>query len=550
MNINFFIDSVENRGTSFAHKLENLGNQCLRPLSSYRQGRRFVLIEASNRWDSGSGQDDYFIKRVKAPALRIMTLIPGLLLGVALKGLAYLSAEVRLRNRAVHLATQDAAGTSRDPFYREMTRRLHNRGALEIKLDGLSAEKVNELERELRVGNWGAAIFDEAEYPYYALELLRQGRVTSQQFGTVQQFWSATQTHGVKPEVISLFDRDGRVNPTARDYIAKTLPLQKEAREGKLNTAVNFFDPNLLDSYFEAMRRAPVSEQVLFIVPDNQRRWTFDPTRDVGKTYFNHTISQEIRHSTGINALARVADSRIVPPLGVMQTFLNVFYEDNAVYLNPVLGLSSLKDIRHNGLNDCRDMAIPFPGITLPDRADGFWAPSYDFTYHDFYHAITASQMPRGDRRKMIQVADAINRLQKQVYFGKRDLQGLRDRFIDLEDSSYRKDALTTLKGDSLFWQAVTSTELLYSLVESSRGRYLIWYPAKRYHAAVIMAMKPNKDAVVAARDAFHQAMDSQIKDLAQRNYFLGGTFQEHMELAFLKATRDNHPINAYAALA
>jgi hypothetical protein len=137
------------------------------------------------------------------------------------------------------------------------------------------------------------------------------------------------------------------------------------------------------------------------------------------------------------NIFTKPKKGRMIPSLGLMQTFLNVKFED-AVTINPVLGLSSMEDIRENGITSTRDMALRFPGVHLPDDADGDAAPGFSFTFHDFYHAYIASSLGNDFRCLFIKIGDIANEVIKDL--PKKDRLEMGDSCVDMNIFTFRPE--------------------------------------------------------------------------------------------------------------
>ncbi len=276
------------------------------------------------------------------------------------------------------------------------------------------------------------AFFASPNWPLYALIALERGLIDEYQFGTLQLYWSIGQYHGsyTDMQIHPLFMPDGTNNPIAVSLIK--------------STSNTFLSNELIEKFLKEMKKLPPSEQQFFIVPDIQK--TVDKT----------TISQAIQE-LGINVFSRVGnDMRMIPSLGMMQTFLKVKFGNQAVKINPVLGLSSIEQMKQVAH---RDMALAFPGVTLPEEADSYPAPWYDFTYHDFYHAIIVSGMPLTLRSKMIDIADFTLEVMKTSDFTPASAEGqtlcsIREVLIDMEAAGFRPDLfwLSTQTAESLFW--------------------------------------------------------------------------------------------------
>ena len=513
---NFFADSVQNNNTCFAHTLEDWGNSWLQSFASFAGGKKYVRIGKENHWnDAHSARvDDYRIKQMKKTALGIVFLVPGIFLGSLCKAIALLNSEVRARNYAVHVVNSVTAEHTTP--YHEVTRRIANRAALETKIAACDVRAICDLKTALDEGNWAAEIFNDQNFPYYALRLLKENQITQEQFGSVQLFWNAKKTYGSQLQIIPLFIDDA-VNEDAKSKIEKTLVLHSShaSRQAfSFRPCRQLFKTENIDCYFELMKKQPKSEQSFFFI-DHDDGPDWDTNEQGWQYYDSHTISQEVLFSTGINALGRVENGRMIAPVAMMQQFLETFSCGDVVKISPVIGLSHLKDIRENGKNDTRDMAVAFPGITLPKRADGYKAPGVDFSWHDFYHAIIASCMRKEDRYQMIRVADAIDELRKKSWYGRYDLTLLRNRFIDMEFSRYRRDSITNemlsqellqspYGKEAFLWYVIASTELDYLPEESVWWHFFVpWrFNKSAYRQKIITDLNPTKKAVQLARDS------------------------------------------------
>lgn len=286
--------------------------------------------------------------------------------------------------------------------YHEMTRRIkkaekENLTAKMASIPDMQAH-VEELTNALNQSKLSAEIFKSPNMPFYALKALELGMIDKYQFGTIMLRWSIGEYHQgfEQMEIYSLFLENGQVNPNTFEVIKLTFPE-------------NFNEQQTLE-FLEEMKKVPPSEQFFFIVPDIQN---------------SISVSQAI-NALGINTFCRLegllqSNKRIIPSLSMMQAFLNVKYGQNAVKINPVLGISSFNDMRKV---DARDMALHFPGTSLPSEADGLPAPWYDFSFHDFYHAIVVSSIPTAYRAMMIEIALLALNTMKESGFARKSPSG------------------------------------------------------------------------------------------------------------------------------
>lgn len=184
-------------------------------------------------------------------------------------------------------------------------------------------------------------------------------------------------------KIHSLFLEDGQPNDAAIKMI-RLAALEAD-----------YLDDEQMLEFLNEMKKAPVSERSFFEVPNIQ----FDTSNSS-----EHTIVTIILKTAKINAFSKfgsVVPKRMIPSLSMMQAYLKVKFGENAVKINPVLGMTNPKEMDKV---DSRDMALQFPGVKLFSYADNYRAPWYDFTYHDFYHAIVCSSIPRAYRIELIEL--------------------------------------------------------------------------------------------------------------------------------------------------
>jgi hypothetical protein len=351
---------------------------------------------------------------------------------------------------------QKVESKSAPSVYHEVVRRASEKekAALEAKLASLPDKQkwIQKLLSALKEGHWQSPIFQTKDYTCYALEALKQGKLTQEAFATVQIFWEVQQAHPKKDiEASPLFKKDGSVNEDARSWIKETFRA-RGAYQKKSKDAFFLSEPQI-DQLFEEMRSLPKAEQTIWKVPDNLKIKGLELT-----------ISQRI-YAIGINIFGRprFGKTRLVPTLGLMQSYLNVKYGSNAVKINPVLGLSSDDDLRKNGVEDKRDMGLHHRAVLLGNIADSFAAPWYDFLYHDFYHAIVISSIPKELRRVYIKIFDILEKTIhvhgiKKNTLSEISLIVLRDRYLDMEFPDSNELKKSTTSPNDIFWQHFTRT--------------------------------------------------------------------------------------------
>jgi len=273
--------------------------------------------------------------------------------------------------------------------YEEIVRRgtPEERKKVEDTLASLPDKERNicELLTALQKGDWNAAIFNNAQYPLYALEAVRQGKLFPNDYATVVIFWEMHQLHKAEEiTTVPLFNPDGTANEEAKDLIKQTLTYRK-------NAALNpLLSNDKINTLFDKMRALHPLQQQLWIVPH---------------------IHEPIINAISLKTLAEIGEEdMMVAPMGLMQTFLEVAFGEDAVKLIPVHGLSSWKDLRQNLLEGKREYALRSPLIFLPDKADAHYARDFYFGKHDFYHALLISAVLTALRKYFVATYDSIQR--------------------------------------------------------------------------------------------------------------------------------------------
>lgn len=250
------------------------------------------------------------------------------------------------------------------------------------------------------------AIFKDNNLPEYALFALRRGQISQQHYGTCMYFWGASQ-FTIK-HAFPLFTSSGILG--IFDYDFQQL---SKAKQGEFERRV---------------KELPPSEQLVLIV----ERPPFWPT-DVIRAAVENNL--EWFNSYG--------GDFYVPSIGIMQILGDLFCDQGSLQLNPVLGLSTLDDVRASGGNDKSDMAVPHPVAKLPKTADfGFVSPGVDYTYHDFYHFMLRAFTSKAMRHLALAVSDVLLPLIAKGY-GVRRLQFL---VMDMENSYNKPNALEKKK--------------------------------------------------------------------------------------------------------
>lgn len=253
------------------------------------------------------------------------------------------------------------------------------------------------------------------DFAYAALRAFREKKISRNEFATLVTL------HGIYQEGTRdnssfkichhrLFDNRGKANKDAWDFLASSLQSS--------NTPDSFpaFDVRgIIHRMTRLLKDKP---------PVEAGFWIYD-WPDLPKEYDGQrTIRRVLADDVGIKFLFGGQGSMMCAPITLRQAFLESFCREETHEINPVIGISTVEDIRTGSLKRHRDMAIPFPGHPLPKTADHLPAPTIaGFQFHDWYHALRASMLKNSDIDIIIPIGDAINTLKKDVHKEYLDLQ-------------------------------------------------------------------------------------------------------------------------------
>ncbi len=360
--------------------------------------------------------------------------------------------------------------------FQRMTRNLDNVDALLSKYR-VDDPCIHDYLEGLKNGDWTSVIFSELdELPFRALFAYYEKLITVSQFTTTLFFWAVCQHHETTEIEIRSIDRDFELVkstfwPTKNGLLTKTFSLQEP-----------YLSDDRCEAFLAKLKTYPQSEQKFFILPDLSAEDSSPLTDSIVETMINQvndglagksSISQEIMTGPSINVFNRVEIEgrvfRMVPSFAMMQTFIDLFgSEDGALSIVPVIGASTLEEIAQNAFDDTRDMGLPFPGVDLPKTADSFTCSlSYDFFYHDFYHALIVSNIPSNHRKAFMesfsvfrQKADSEKDPELNAFYLE-----FAERVADLEIFTYRPSYTKLLKSqygeafheDIRFWDGLNN---------------------------------------------------------------------------------------------
>lgn len=369
--------------------------------------------------------------------------------------------------------------------YEELVRRAkpEEMKAIESELSKITQGEAKTFADTFSKMNWDASKpqFTHPKTPLLALEAFRTGLLKKQQFATACLFFVALQRHEeahktdkctTLPVSFPLIDRNGKPSADARMLIQSTLNVWWNKDRSVLNQ-------DQLNHFFELCKELPESEKQFLIIGDCDQ-------------WGGHSISASLYFQRCINvfgcfsqdgikiaSLKKMIDEnhdklRMVPSAGMMQKFLQALNGEHAVEMNFVLGQSTLKDLYKNGLNGTRDYAVPFaPWVFIKPEAHGLLSKDLDYAYHDFYHAIVCSLIPKWHRQLIIEALDLFKGLPKEKFgdlrFRLRDMEHV--FYISFLDKEYLYYLIKTPKNsDEGFWAGLCE-RLHFNLFPNDEAR-------------------------------------------------------------------------------
>lgn len=317
----------------------------------------------------------------------------------------------------------------------EMTRRISDEEADEINLILGSLENVNpnidQLVDDMREPKWNSPSIINPLMPYYALLAHQENKLSQDDFATLLIHWSARQQH--QQTLRAITPQDKAFRELLKQTLVTSLPHdQKEQLQNSsypLTLQVDYssqLSPEQFASFLADINTLPKSQQVFFMateeinllktmaqknVADRLTALNFSP---LGRPQALNRLIRQLSDKNAKNSLRFFSSSKImtsppevktlIPSIELMRAYLKTKFGEQAVWVNPVIGLSTEQDIIDGCLKAMRDMAVHFPQVKLPATADGILAEWFDFTLHDFYHAFAASAIPAKHKELFIRI--------------------------------------------------------------------------------------------------------------------------------------------------
>jgi len=307
----------------------------------------------------------------------------------------------------------------------EVTRRIKSDKKSEIfeQMSKVNPMDLDKIQQELLTPecllNKGRLIYQD-DFPYIALRALHEQRISVSEFATLQTLWAKKEEMKPRNPIIRYIPMysAGTKNPAAELYLLSML-----SRSNKMHWLFKKNSVQQLDELYKKISSLKPINQGFWLVSKVEHSSPLN--KDDKYAYFKkHSITDEIRLATDTHPMCLPSGQvMVISSIDLFQIWLNINFAE-AVKVNPVLGVSSVNDIREGSVKRHRDLAIPFPGLELPKQADNFSAPSVlDFMFHDRYHCLRSSEIGAKQTLKYVQIADDYQALQQKL---KTHLDGLK----------------------------------------------------------------------------------------------------------------------------
>ena len=265
--------------------------------------------------------------------------------------------------------------------------------------------------------------FISDEFPYVNLRAFRDGEINVNEFATLASLHATYQENRERNELFemkfeALFEENGEPNKEAWKAIEETIHKAKSAKKSLLKGDIDF---ELIINQMQAELKTASPLEAGF--------WHYDMAEPTEV----ETIADHVR-DLGAWVLTGYANQEMTPSISMIQAFINTFGAE-AHRINPVIGASTVADIRLGGIHRYRDFALPFPGIPLPKIADYYSSPTTaTFQIHDLYHLMRVSGLKNSNIDLYIKIGDALQEQQNRYGHAISTLKTIcQEKFTDIK---------------------------------------------------------------------------------------------------------------------
>jgi hypothetical protein len=187
------------------------------------------------------------------------------------------------------------------------------------------------------------------------------------------------------------------------DYKIRVQNLSDDVKAHLFKSLSDYLDRDEIELFFQKLNSLPIEDRLIFSYPTQYKQL---PPEELDARA-NDLRACETLQYLGFNPFNLYFEKgsyrRFMLSSRAVEEFYRIEFPDTAVRLNPVLGISSIKDIRENGLNGTRDVLMFYviPAgcfntlkIIKEDTVDNVPCIEGDVKDHDLYHSWVSSAMP------------------------------------------------------------------------------------------------------------------------------------------------------------
>ncbi len=330
--------------------------------------------------------------------------------------------------------------------------------------------KEEVLQESFKAFDLGKNFEDWDEAAYQALFCLKKGLITIDVFAEVLLTRKAYLSEQIDEQ---LTEAKNESLPIQRDEFGKMCTYYRnQDLEREIDYKQTLLTKEEQEEYFSLLNKESI----------RSRRLLYSRSK-------TDNIDNSIRTGQGFNIFNHTGEFRVFPSFRMMNIFLRVWGRDSAVTLNPVLDLSSERDISVNNVGGLRDLSLGFPSVPLPAFADGFKALGRSFQFHDFYHALIQSSLDYRLRLGINWMADIILSL-NHFRIKKEFKEAFAFQVSDMDFAMYsRYNMYQKIDRDALFWYEVTEAW--------ERGFREIVRGKTEFETRILDTLKPHQQMII-----------------------------------------------------
>lgn len=355
-----------------------------------------------------------------------------------------------------------------NPEFEQVIKYVKNRSSLLKQLDTLKKRtlRIQMLVDEFKKDNpnWEGDFFKLRQFPYFALQALREQRIMAQQFGTIMLVWSILRRHGTESFTVErYYERSDSekfdIRPVGFRYKKRKWYDLIELTGKSIFNQLCLFTGKNYEKFHKRVVQLPSSERQFFCIMDTDFN---KPKNSLGQhIYFD--LRMQI-----FSFFQAMMPMRVIASVGIMQAYLDTVF-DNSLQIEVILNLSTPQGIYESAMRGARPMTVPFPGMCFK-KIHNYPAPYYDVTHHDFTHLIAHSAFTLFEREVICQIYRFI-----KEFIIKEDRENL-----SLEWKEERKKILNLMEKvidfDYYFLSGSQAEAEIYNTLPKIRWRWIVTF--------------------------------------------------------------------------